>query len=220
MRLKVSFLQVISVMVALVVAIAFISFAPSKAEAQTPFKDIKGSDHYKAIVALYEAKVITGRTATEYKPNLTVTRGETAQFIVNALGFKNNNPKNPGYSDVPTTNPYYQAIAILTEKNVVSGYGNGKFGPNDSLTRSQVATMITKAFEFNVSTATKTQFSDINRLNDPIISRYVQTLVDYGITIGTTKTTYSPSMKLTRGHLATFLYRAIESNSLEVISVE
>ena len=218
--MKVSFMQAISVIVVLTVTIAFISFGPSKAEAKTPFKDILGSDHYKAIVALYEAKVVTGRTATEYKPNLTVTRGETAQFIVNALGFKNLDPKNPGYSDVPITNPYYNAIAILTEKNVVSGYGNGKYGPNDSLTRSQVATMITKAFELNVSTATQTHFSDINRLKDPIISRYIQTLVDYGITVGTSKTTYSPSMKLTRGHLATFLYRAIESNSLEVISVE
>ncbi|WP_240758460.1 S-layer homology domain-containing protein [Lysinibacillus sp. SGAir0095] len=218
--MKVSFMGAISVIVLLSITIAFISFGPKKAEAQTPFKDIKGSNHYHAIVALYDAKVITGRTATEYKPNLTVTRGETAQFIVNALGINNNTSKNPGYSDVPTTNPYYNAIAILTEKGVVSGYGNGKYGPNDSLTRSQVATMLTKAFELNVSTVSKTQFTDINNLKDPIILSYVQTLVDYGITVGTTKTTFSPSMKLTRGHLATFLYRAIENNSLEVISVE
>lgn len=218
--MKVSFMQAISVIVLFSITIAFISFEPRTAEAQTPFKDIKGSDHYNAIVALYESKVITGRTATEFKPNLTVTRGETAQFIVNALGINNSNPKNPGYSDVPTTNPYYNAIAILTEKNVVGGYGNGKYGPNDSLTRSQVATMITKAFELNESTVSKTQFTDINNLKDPIILKYVQTLVDYGVTVGTTKTTFSPSMKLTRGHLATFLYRSIESNSLEVISVE
>ena len=52
--------------------------------------------------------------------------------------------------------------------------------------------------------------------------RYIQTLVDYRITKGTTATTFSPNMKLTRGQLATFIYNAIQATSddLTIISVE
>jgi len=200
--------------------ITFTIVFPFKTDAKTPFTDIKGNDHYNAIVTLYESGIIFGRTSQEYKPSATITRGETAQFIVNALGINNEEAKNPGYKDVSTSHPYYKAIAILTKRGVVGGYGNGKYGPNDSLTRSQAATMITKAFELKASRATKTKFTDVNKLTDPNAISYIQTLVDYGITVGTTKTTFSPWMKLTRGHLATFLYRAIEIDALEVVGIE
>ena len=59
-------------------------------------------------------------------------------------------------------------------------------------------------------------------LNTTETKRYIQTLVDYSITKGTTATTFSPNMKLTRGQLATFLYNAIQTTSddLTIISVE
>ena len=220
------FKKVAAVILASTFAIGLTILNPFHTQAQTnPFSDVKdGDSHSENILSLYHSGIMTGVTSTSFKPNSFATRGETAQFIVNALGLNTDEAtKNPEYPDVSTSNKYYHAIAILSELNVVGGYTNGKFGPNDSLTRSQVATMITRAFELSVATTTKTKFTDVNRLNDLNARSYIQTLVNYGITIGTTATTFSPNKNLTRGQLATFLVKSMsakDGGELEVISVE
>lgn len=42
------------------------------------------------------------------------------------------------YDDVSSNAWYYDAVMTLTEGGLLAGYGNGKFGPNDPLTRAQV----------------------------------------------------------------------------------
>nr|WP_106783665.1 S-layer homology domain-containing protein [Lysinibacillus timonensis] len=188
-----------------------------------PFTDVKpGYSHYNTILSLYQDGIVTGVTATEFKPNSKATRGETAQFIVNALGLDTTNVNNPKFPDVPTNHENYEAIAILYGKGVIGGYTNGNFGPNDSITRTQIATMITRAFNLEEATSTTTKFVDVNKLKDSNAKRYIQTLVNYNITAGTSPTTFSPNMKLTRGQLATFLSAAmdVENVDFEVIGVE
>lgn len=198
--------------------------ALSKESDSNPFSDVKpNNSHYNAILSLYADGIITGVSNTEYKPNSIITRGEAAQFIVNALGMDTSKVTNPGFSDVPTTHKNYEAIAALYGKGVIGGYTNGHFGPSDSLTRSQIATMLTRAFGLEEATTTKTKFSDVNKLTDSNAKKYIQTLVNYNITVGTTPTTFSPNMKLTRGQLATFLLKAMEVDSdddFELINVE
>lgn len=48
------------------------------------------------------------------------------------------------YTDVPSDIWCYDAIMTLTEGGLLNGYGNGKFGPNDNLTRAQVAFVYTR----------------------------------------------------------------------------
>lgn len=200
------------------------TIALTKESNSNPFSDVKPSNsHYNAILSLHADGIITGVSKTEYKPNAIITRGEAAQFIVNALGINTSNITNPGFADVPPTHKNYEAIAALYGKGVIGGYTNGNFGPSDSLTRSQIATMLTRAFSLEEATTTKTKFSDVNKLTDSNAKKYIQTLVNYNITVGTTPTTFSPNMKLTRGQLATFLLKAMEvdaENGFELINVE
>ena len=187
-----------------------------------PFTDVKGSNsHAEAILNLYNNGIITGKTTTTYEPGKPATRGEAALFLTNALGLRGIADKNPLFKDVPSSSKYYNAVTLLAKEGIVSGYDN-EFRPNMNLTRAQLAKMLTIGFELQQSAPTKTKFTDVNKLTDPATKQYIQTLVDYGITKGTTATTFSPNMKLTRGQLATFLYNAIEANSddLRVISVE
>lgn len=48
------------------------------------------------------------------------------------------------YTDVPTTYWAYHPIMTLTEGGLLAGYGNGKFGPNDTLTKEQVSIIYTR----------------------------------------------------------------------------
>lgn len=187
-----------------------------------PFIDVKGTNsHAKAILSLHSDGIITGTTKTTYEPGKSATRGEAALFLANALGLQENAINIPTFKDVPSSNKYYNAVTALSKAGIVNGYGE-EFKPNATLTRAQLAKMLTIGFELQHSTQTKSKFTDVNKLTDVATKQYIQTLVDYGITKGTTATTFSPNMKLTRGQLATFLFNAIEAKSddLIVISVE
>ncbi|WP_245987632.1 S-layer homology domain-containing protein [Ureibacillus endophyticus] len=195
---------------------------PVTAEVNNPFTDVKpGSSHYEGIVSLYNQGIVTGITSTSFKPNQNATRGETAQFIANALNLDTTNVTNPGFKDVPKGHKYYGAIAALYERGIIGGYGD-EFKPNNLLTRSQIAKMLTLSFDLNLAGSAKTKFTDVNKLSDTNTKLYIQTLVDYSITTGTTPTTFSPNGNLTRGQLATFLYRSMNQtgDSFEIIGIE
>ncbi|MFC5542431.1 S-layer homology domain-containing protein [Ureibacillus suwonensis] len=197
--------------------------APANA-ATNPFIDVTTKDtHYPAIVELYNKGIVEGTSSKTYEPYKQVTRQEAALFIANALKLDTVNVPNAKFTDVPKSSKYYGAIAALSYKGVISGYPDGTFRPTNTLTRSQIAKMITLAFELSISKNTVTPFKDVNSISDIPTRQYIQTLVDYKITTGTTPTTFSPYTALTRGQLATFLKRAIDATGggdFEIIGIE
>ena len=71
----------------------------------------------------------------------TVTRGELAVLLYEQAG----KPQVSGdglYTDVDADSPYYQAIRWVTGQGLMSGYGDGSFGPEDTLTREQLMVIL------------------------------------------------------------------------------
>lgn len=209
-----------SILTAVLVIISSVIISGHSVQASTnPFTDVKETNsHANAIVSLYNEGIISGVTSQTYEPGKSATRGDAALYLANALNLQNSTAPNPGFKDVPTSSKYYKAISALNKAGIVNGYGN-EFHPDATLTRSQLAKMLSIGFELEQSTTTKTKFTDVNKLTDTATKKYIQTLVDYGITKGTTATTFSPNMKLTRAQLATFLYNAIEATSDDFIVI-
>lgn len=194
-----------------------------EAAVSNPYTDVTVKDgHYTAIVELTEKGIVTGVTKTLFQSAKPATRGEAALFIVNALGLDGAMSVNTTFKDLPAASPYYQAVGILYERKIIGGYSDGTFRPHAPLKRAEIAKMLTLAFELDVANVTKTKFADVNTMSDVAAKRYIQTLIDYSITSGTTATTFSPYATLTRGQLATFLLRSINAKAEEmtVISVE
>jgi hypothetical protein len=209
-------------MLVLPIAVAFVVEAPASA-ATNPYSDVTTKDgHYNAIIELTEQGIVSGVTKTLYQSTKPATRGEAALFIANSLGLDQSNVTNPNFKDLATNSPYYGAIAALYSKNIIGGYTDGTFRPNATLKRSEIAKMLTLAFELEVSNVTKTKFADVNAIADLNTKRYIQTLVDYSITTGATATSFSPFSTLTRGQLATFLQRSMDAvaDDFTIISVE
>lgn len=76
-----------------------------------------------------------------FLPNLTVTRSQMVVTLWNMSGKPVVNYYMT-YSDVSETSWYAEAVRWATSEGLVAGYGDGKFGSNDPITREQMATML------------------------------------------------------------------------------
>jgi len=95
---------------------------------------------------------------------------------------------------------------------IVSGFGNGTFGPNNLVTRQQFAKMVVRTLNLPVSENDKCSFTDVGSnlyLNDPFYpDHYVAVCAAHHITDGVTPTTFAPYSNLTRAQLITMVARA------------
>ena len=173
--------------------------------ANISFPDVSPKNtHYEAISALANQGVIQGFPDGTFMPNKEVTRGQAAKMIVKAFNLSVLDPKDPAFSDVDKFNEYRPYIATLKSLGVINGYSDGTYGVEKSVTRAQMAKMIALAIDLTASS--NHPFKDIPKTSAS--NEYIAALYENGITTGTTATTFSPTKKITRGQLATFIYRA------------
>ncbi len=118
----------------------------------------------------------------------------------------------PVFSDVNANTLYAAEITLLAKRGVISGYGNGTFGPNKLVTRQQFAKMIVLTLGYNVSPLSACGFKDVDEQldpNDPLYpAGYVAACAAAGITVGKTPDTFGPWDNITRAQLITMVTRA------------
>ncbi len=188
-----------------VVASSVTTVAPTETKANTIFPDVKSTSYYfDAVKSLSERNIISGYPNGNFGPNDYVTRGQAAKIIAGVLGLDTKNVKNPKFTDVSTNHPYYGVIAALQNEGIINGTGNGKFQPNDPIKRNHMAKIISIAFDIKASKNNLLPFKDVNRNYE----NYIAGLYEYGITSGTTATTFAGDASVTRGELAVFIHRA------------
>ncbi len=117
------------------------------------------------------------------------------------------------FSDVPTTHAYSTQIADLASREIISGFPNGTFQPDASVTRQQFAKMIVKTLELQVTGDEVCPFKDVVRQtgDDPFYpSKYVAVCAENGITKGKDATHFSPYENITRAQVITMVVRAAD----------
>ncbi|MEO4054130.1 S-layer homology domain-containing protein [Solibacillus sp. CAU 1738] len=176
------------------------------ASANTSFTDVSpSSSHYKAIQNLVERGIIKGYEDNTYRPNATLTRGQAAKILANALQLDTSS-KEQKFTDVPVSLEYIGAINALANKGIINGYEDGTFKPGAPLTRGQMSKIIVNAFGLEEASEVKLPFTDVSAQNG--YKTFIQTLLNYKITEGTSSTTFSPSAAVKRGQMASFVVRA------------
>ena len=202
------------------VCFLFLGTTQQASAATNPFKDVKASYYYDAVIDLNSKKIVTGKSKTVFGVGDKATRAQTAQYIANALNLDTKNVKNPGFTDVPKTHANYGAIAALANKGIINGVGNKKFAPNGTLERYQIAKILTLAFELDIKKTSSSKFKDISIL-DKTLQSYIHTLVDYGIAKGTSTTTFAPKTHVNKQDLAVFIYRTIDATeALTIVDIQ
>ncbi|PIC78625.1 Parasporal protein [Sporosarcina sp. P18a] len=201
-------------MMALLSAIVLACGLPLSAGAASsqPFKDVSPKQPYaKAVNDLAARDIIGGYPDGAFKPGNPITRGQAASIIAKMLKLDTTNVKNPGFTDVSTKNGHYPAIAALAEANVIGGYQDGRYGPNDPVKRGQFASIIVKAFDLPryYFYDTKNPFKDVVEYQ----SHGTNVLILYrlGITSGTSPDRFSINAQITRSQAAVLLTKTEKS---------
>ena len=94
----------------------------------------------------YAHGILSGYADGTFRPWANVTRAQVVKLIVNARGYTLLNPATPRFSDVPPTHPFYRCIETAAAHEVVGGYADGTFRPDNSATRAQVSKILFQAF--------------------------------------------------------------------------
>ena len=191
------------------------TFLPASAAAASvsPFGDVQSTDwYYDEVQYVYENGLMSGTSATTFSPDTTTTRG----MIVTILHRLEGTPAvstSGTFADVTAGRYYTDAVEWASANGIVGGYGNGRFGPNDPITREQMAAILYRyaAYkEYDVSGA-----ADLSGYSDASsISSYARVAMQWanhsGLVNGTSDTTLSPQGSATRAQAAVILYRFCE----------
>ncbi|CEH28920.1 S-layer homology domain-containing protein [Aneurinibacillus migulanus] len=85
------------------------------------------------------------------RPNKQITRAEFVSLLVGALGLKKNPDQDPRvFSDIEPNQWYSEAVNIASSLGIVKGVTEKSFGPNDKITRGEIAALITRAFAYTI----------------------------------------------------------------------
>ena len=124
-------------------ALAAVCFAVSAEAAQLhPFSDVvPGSWYEQGVIYAYEKGIMVGTSKTEFSPNTDTTRAMIVTILYRLEGSPDVD-STASFTDVPDNEWYTDAVAWAAQEGIVNGYGNGDFGPQDSITRQQLAAIL------------------------------------------------------------------------------
>jgi len=112
-----------------------------------PFSDVHESDwFYEAVKYAHQRGVVNGTSATTFSPQVTMTRGMMVMILWNYDG--KSQAESAAFSDVPDDAWYAAAVNWAAANGIVAGYGDGRFCPNDEITREQMAVMLFNYTEY------------------------------------------------------------------------
>lgn len=108
---------------------------------RNPYADISASDWYYDAVSFVTHKGLMNGTGTNtFSPLITTSRGMLVTILYRLEGTPT--AVNTSFTDVPAGEWYTDAVAWAAANLIVTGYGNGKFGPNDAINREQTAVIL------------------------------------------------------------------------------
>lgn len=116
----------------------------------SPFYDVpKKSWYYGSVQAAVQLGIADGTSVNTFAPKKSITRQETAVLIVRAMKQADSwSGINPVFNDTGDIAEWaIDSVVIIQELGLMKGDENGKFRPNDSLTRQEAAVMINRVLQ-------------------------------------------------------------------------
>ena len=181
--------------------------------AALPFTDVRKTDwFYSDVEYVYKKGLMAGTGAKDFDPNSQLTRG----MIVTVLYRLEKEPAVSGaskFADVNASQWYGNAVIWAAANGIVSGYSDTSFGPNDAITREQLAAILYRYAVHSGMTAV-TQEENLSGFADADqISSYAVQAMNCAVGKGLLKGSdglLMPKAQASRAQVAAILHRFLE----------
>lgn len=209
-------MRALSLLLAFVMILGMLPISAIAAETETdmPFTDVAVTDwFYDGVKYVYDNGLMVGTSNTTFEPSTITTRAMVVAILYRLDGSPTVTTGGT-FTDVGEGLWYTSPVEWASANGIVSGYGNGLFGPNDVITREQMATII---YQYSVYKG-----YDVSKQNDLSSFTDADTVSDWarapiawanaeGLILGTSNTTLSPTGDATRAQVAAVLKRFCEN---------
>jgi hypothetical protein len=146
-----------------------------------------------------------GDSTFSYHPIESVTRQSMAAFLYRLSGERFVAPATPSFSDVPTTNPFFNEIEWMKSQGITNGYADGTFHPLEAVSRQAMAAFLARLGNGDLWTPAAPSFPDVPETNPFYLQ--IEWMKTEGISTGNADGTYSPLDDVSRQAMAAFLDR-------------
>lgn len=171
-----------------------------------PFVDVKSKDWFHdSVKYIYEQGLMVGTDKTHFSPRLDTSRAMIATILWRLEGSPAPTQKC-AYTDCRSDAYYAQAVAWGTEKGILNGYGGNLFGPDDPITREQLASMLYRYAGSPTTNGTLDGFSDSGKISKYALDA-LSWAVENGIMAGKGNGILNPKGNAIRAEAAAMLQR-------------
>jgi hypothetical protein len=181
-------------------------FTYTASPATAAFPDVPaGYWAYAAIQPLVKAGVVNGFPDGMFRPDQAVSRAQFVKMLDLVLGLQPAGGQTP-FADVPPSAWYAPYVAAAVQAGIVEGLTPTSFGPDDPVTREQLAVLLARALK--LTQAATLHFTD-NALIDAWATGGVEEAVAAGYINGFPDGSFRPLATATRAQAATVLARVL-----------
>ena len=198
---------------AVIVGVSYVK--ATETPSKTKFNDVSANDWFASAVDYVTGKgMMNGTADNTFSPKANTTRG----MVVTVLYRLENQPSTSAasFTDVASGAYYANAVAWANANGIVSGYGSGKFGPNDKVTREQLAAILYRYAQYKKYDVSVGEDTNILSYDDAqSISTYaipaIQWACGAGVVTGKSGSKLDPKDNATRAEVAAMLMRFCEN---------
>ena len=178
-----------------------------------PFADVSGSDwFYNDVRYVYEKGIMDGTGIDRFSPNAPLTRAMIVTILYRMAG----SPSVSGssdFTDVAAGKWFAKAVAWAAANGIVNGYGSGLFGPNDPVTREQLAAILYRYAVYGGMTAVTLEENLGSFADTAQLSAYAIQAMNWAVGQGLINGSGSnlvPKAQATRAQVAAIIHRYLE----------
>ena len=134
--------RIFTLLLGLILVLSLAPFSASATKTATPFQDVSDTAWYAGVVQyVYDHNLMNGTSGNVFSPEEGTSRAMVVTILHRQAGTPEATAENT-FKDVADGQWYTDAIRWAAEKGVVNGYSSETFGPNDLITRQQMATIL------------------------------------------------------------------------------
>ena len=188
----------------------YVAPTPTPPAVDNPFTDVADDAWYAAPVLWAKANNVTGgKTETTFGPDDGCTRAQVVTFLSAANGKPEPKSLNNPFTDVADDAWYVKPVLWAVEQGITGGVAEGKFGPEQTCTRAQIATFLYAAAGKPEVKGGST-FSDV--ADSDWFAKPIIWAAENEVTGGIGDGKFGPSNTCTRAQVVTFLYKVYGNN--------